>query len=74
MLCDSIDAMLSDRPYRAAMGVDEVAAEIVRCSGTQFDPDIVDTIIRSGTLERAAELVGEDALSFDPGFQILGSQ
>lgn len=74
MLCDSIDAMLSDRPYREAMSVDEVAAEIVRCSGSQFDPDIVDTIIRSGTLERAAELVGDEALSFDPGFQILQSR
>lgn len=57
MLCDSIDAMLSDRPYRAALPVKEVRAELVRCANTQFDPDLVQTIIENNTLERAELLV-----------------
>lgn len=57
MLCDSIDAMLSDRPYRRALSVDVVKAELVRCSGTQFDPDVVDVILKNNTLERALEII-----------------
>ncbi len=56
MLCDSIDAMLSDRPYRSALTVNATYNEIVRCSGTQFDPDIVEVILRRDTLRRAAGL------------------
>lgn len=57
MLCDSIDAMLSDRPYRRALPVQEVRKEIDRCSGTQFDPDIVRAILENNTIERADLLV-----------------
>jgi putative nucleotidyltransferase with HDIG domain len=57
MLCDSIDAMLSDRPYRRALSVDQVRAELLRCSGSQFDPEIVRVILQRNTLERAAKLV-----------------
>lgn len=57
MLCDSIDAMLSDRPYRKALTVEAVRAELRRCSGSQFDPRIVDVILERNTLERAAFLV-----------------
>lgn len=57
MLCDAIDAMLSDRPYRRALQIDEVEAEITRCSATQFDPDIVSTVVRKNTLHRALDLI-----------------
>ena len=40
-LADSLDAMCSDRPYRATPSFEEVKAEIQRCSGKQFDPDVV---------------------------------
>lgn len=59
-LCDSIDAMLSDRPYRKALTVEHVRSELLRCGGTQFDPKIVDVILRKNTLERAAALVRPD--------------
>lgn len=57
MICDSIDAMLSDRPYRNALPVSEVRKELKRCAATQFDPDLVDTILERNTLERAELLV-----------------
>lgn len=37
---DSYDAMASDRPYRSALPPDAAAAEVDRCAGTQFDPDV----------------------------------
>jgi hypothetical protein len=44
---DTIDAMTTVRPYRAIMTSDQVRAEIVRCRGTQFDPQIVDRLLSS---------------------------
>ena len=37
-LADCYDAMTSDRVYRKHLSPEAVRAEIVRCSGTQFDP------------------------------------
>jgi putative nucleotidyltransferase with HDIG domain len=42
---DTIDAMISERPYRRTMSEAEVRAEIVRCRGTQFDPAMTDKIL-----------------------------
>lgn len=41
-IADAFDAMTNDRPYRVAMSVDAAVEEIKRCSGTQFDPALVD--------------------------------
>lgn len=57
MVCDSVDAMLSDRPYRRALPVQQVRGELKRCAGSQFDPDLVDAILRQNTLEKASLLV-----------------
>jgi diguanylate cyclase (GGDEF)-like protein len=40
-ICDAFDAMVADRPYRAARGPDAALAELERCAGTQFDPVVV---------------------------------
>jgi len=40
-IADTFDAMTSTRAYRTALPVDAATAEIRRCSGAQFDPDIV---------------------------------
>ena len=37
-IADSFDAMISDRPYRKGMTMEEARAELRRCAGTQFDP------------------------------------
>ena len=39
-VADTFDAMTSKRTYRDAMPLETVRAEIERCSGTQFDPEI----------------------------------
>ncbi len=44
-VCDAYDAMVTDRPYRKAMGADEIVAEIARCGGSQFDPEIVKAFV-----------------------------
>lgn len=43
---DAIDAMISDRPYRRAMKPDKVRAELLKYSGTQFDPLVVEAAIK----------------------------
>jgi diguanylate cyclase (GGDEF)-like protein len=40
-VADAFDAMTSDRLYRAALTFEEAVAEVERCSGTQFDPEVV---------------------------------
>ena len=45
-IADSFDAMTSDRPYRPAMPVEAARQEIKRCSGTQFDPAIVNAFLK----------------------------
>jgi putative nucleotidyltransferase with HDIG domain len=40
-IADSMDAMLSDRPYRKALPMSYAREEIQRCAGTQFDPNVV---------------------------------
>jgi HD-GYP domain-containing protein (c-di-GMP phosphodiesterase class II) len=39
-VADAFDAMTSGRPYRPPLTPAEAAAEIRRCAGTQFDPDV----------------------------------
>src|SRR5205823_12386732 len=44
---DTIDAMTTERPYRPTMSAEDVRAEIVKCRGSQFDPEIVDRLLSS---------------------------
>jgi len=44
-VADALDAITSDRPYRQAQSFEAARAEIIRCSGTQFDPKIVDIFL-----------------------------
>ncbi len=40
-IVDTYDAITSDRPYRVAQGYEFARSEIIRCSNTQFDPELV---------------------------------
>ena len=42
---DAFDAMISDRPYRNAMPIEEAIEELRRNRGTQFDPQVADTFL-----------------------------
>jgi putative nucleotidyltransferase with HDIG domain len=41
-IADTLDAITSDRPYRAAQTFTAARKEIYRCTGTQFDPEVVE--------------------------------
>lgn len=45
-VADTLDAITSDRPYRRANSFDAAREEILRCSGTQFDPAVVETFLK----------------------------
>lgn len=45
-VADAFDAMTSLRPYRPAAGTEAAAAELERCAGTQFDPEVVLSFLR----------------------------
>ena len=44
-VADAYDAMTSDRPYRSAMSHEEAVAEVERCAGTQFDPQVAQAFL-----------------------------
>ncbi|MBI3405771.1 MAG: two-component system response regulator, partial [Acidobacteria bacterium] len=44
-VADTLDAMVSDRPYRRALPLSAAKDEIRRCSRTQFDPRVVETFL-----------------------------
>ncbi len=51
-VCDAFDAMRQARPYAASLSEDEALAELHRCSGTQFDPWVVEVftaVLKDGT-------------------------
>ncbi|MBW3659585.1 MAG: HD domain-containing protein, partial [Actinobacteria bacterium] len=45
--CDAFDAMVHDRPYRAALQPEQALAELARHTGTQFDPDVIAALERN---------------------------
>jgi len=55
-VCDAFDAMTSHRPYADAMTHTQALAELRRCAGTQFHPDVV---------HEFCELIKQDATAAD---------
>lgn len=46
-VADTVDAMGADRPYRKGKPMSDIVAELKRCSGTQFDPEIVEAFFKT---------------------------
>ncbi len=55
--CDAYNAMTTTRSYRPAVDAADAVAELLRCSGTQFDPAVVAALVA---------LVGAPAASAEP--------
>jgi HD-GYP domain-containing protein (c-di-GMP phosphodiesterase class II) len=59
LVCDAYHAMTSDRPYRRAMNDADARAELRRCAGTQFDPAVVDALLRVLDFDPLGQMSGE---------------
>lgn len=46
-VADTVDAMSADRPYRKGLPIENILRELKRCSGTQFDPEVVKAFLRT---------------------------
>lgn len=46
-VADAFDAITTKRPYKDKKTIEEAMMEVRRCSGTQFDPDMVDAFLRA---------------------------
>ena len=58
-VADAIEAMSTDRPYRKARNPEYIIAELQRCSGTQFDPLVVEAaieVLNERELEKITEM------------------
>jgi len=65
-VADTLDAMTSDRPYRKGTTFANAVAEIQRCGGTQFDPEVVRAftdIGEQGLMRIKQEMLAEKQLS-----------
>lgn len=57
-VCDTFDAMTSERSYRAPIKTEEAIAELERCKGTQFNPEVVEAFIK--VKERLIDIVNRN--------------
>ncbi len=65
LISDTIDAMTTDRPYRKRLSLDIVVAELQKCKGTQFDPELVDVTISSVAVRRLIAGANPEAFEQD---------
>jgi len=63
LVCDTVEAMTSDRPYRKALPLDVVVRELHKYSGSQFDPECVNAFLQ--LLEREGEAFISKKQKFD---------
>lgn len=60
-VADTLDAMTSDRPYRQGTTFANAIAEVQRCAGSQFDPEVVKAFLDIG--EAALRKIREDMVA-----------
>jgi len=44
-IADAYEVMSNGRPYKKAMSNNEIVVDLKRCSGKQFDPELVEIIL-----------------------------
>ena len=57
VVCDAVDAMLSDRPYRDALPLSAVLEQLQQHAGRQFDHRVVRVLTRSDILAEYAQMM-----------------
>lgn len=55
-VADAFQAMVADRPYRKGLGIELAVAELKRCAGQQFDPEVVQAFLQTNYQEYANRL------------------
>ena len=58
-IVDAFDAMYCGRPYRAPLSWEEARDEIIRCTGSQFDPKVVDAFLTINWLQEFDALLSK---------------
>ena len=64
-ICDAVDAMLSDRPYRKALSLPDVREQLLLFAEREFDPVLVSVFFKAGLLEDHASTVRGDDVEFE---------
>jgi hypothetical protein len=67
LIADTIDAMTTDRPYRKRLPLDVVIAELQKCRGTQFDPELIDVVVASVAVRRLIGGASSTSEASEPG-------
>ncbi len=63
--CDAVDAMLSDRPYRKALSLNDVREQLLLFSEREFDPILVSLFLKEGVLESHSRDVSRGKVATD---------
>lgn len=74
MIADTLDAMTTDRPYRKALPFDSVLDEVRKHSGTQFDPDLADLVVKSPFIHRLVTAQMHVGAPGGPATQVVGER
>jgi HD-GYP domain-containing protein (c-di-GMP phosphodiesterase class II) len=75
-IADTIDAMASDRPYRRGLSAEKIRSEILRMSGIQFDPNMLDVLVACGTIDTVLRLAcasHEYDYAAEPNLALMGN-
>lgn len=74
-VCDAVDAMLSDRPYRAALSVPAVLHQLREHSGRQFAAGVVEALLASDLIAEYADIMraSKGPGNLEPGAPVLAT-
>ena len=68
MIADTMDAMTTDRPYRRALSFERVIEELRKLAGRQFDPALVELVVRSTSIRAVvASRLAKEPVPVPPG-------